>query len=169
MNKQFKNMKIRIKDEEHSRAVQEVLFKLGFGWRGFSRRLEFTDAQALYATKADNSITYSLYVSEFFEVHSAKEVTLEDLQAILKQDTDTRFSRVYSTGVSAAYDPTIPVSDRFDALMLLMLESDCSIMLCDEHYFAYDKWDNETKYQSYEDLITGLAVIKKYKDLVDSV
>ena len=157
MNKQFRNMKIRIKGEEHSRAVQEVLFKLGFGWRGYVRSLEFTEAQALYATKADNSITYSSYDSKFFEEHSAKEVTLEDLQAMLKQGTD-----VENTGLSCGH------TDKLDNLISLLSECDCHILLYPDCYCVYDKWDNETKYQSYEDLIAGLAVIKKYKDLVDN-
>jgi hypothetical protein len=164
MNKQFKNMKIRIKDEEHSRAVQEVLFDLGYSWVYGAKLLSFP-TEYIY-TYSNGNITqdrgaYNEFENdavEHFSNHKNTEVTLEDLQAMLKQDTD-----VENTGLSCEH------TDKFDALMTLMLECDCCITLCDEYYSVYDKWDNETKYHSYEDLIAGLVVIKKYKDLVDSV
>lgn len=49
MTQQFKAMKIRIKDEEHSRLVQEVLFEMGYEWPFHGNEVSHTDAEIIWA------------------------------------------------------------------------------------------------------------------------
>lgn len=58
-----KQIKIRIRDEEHSRQVQNVAFKLGYGWSGTEMFHQYVSKEALFFEKmgySDRSyITYS--------------------------------------------------------------------------------------------------------------
>jgi len=45
---QFKNMKIRIKDASHSRAVQEALFEMGCSWESHGNCVSYTDGEVLW-------------------------------------------------------------------------------------------------------------------------
>lgn len=53
----FKNMKIRIKDEEHSKAVQEALFALGYRWVPNGFQVAHTEKDYLL-TWSEGDITY---------------------------------------------------------------------------------------------------------------
>jgi hypothetical protein len=44
----LKDMKIKIKDEQHSKQVQEALFNMGYEWGDGGRTIKHTDAKALY-------------------------------------------------------------------------------------------------------------------------
>lgn len=88
MTKQLQNMKIRIKDEEHSKQVQECLFKLGYLWCARIKDFKYLDAKALYANNEYNTVTYSDFAGGFFDDQENKEVTLEDLQAMLAETSE---------------------------------------------------------------------------------
>ena len=45
----MKAMKFRVKDEQHSEAIQAKLFELGYRWGERQPKFEYTNAQALYA------------------------------------------------------------------------------------------------------------------------
>lgn len=76
MEPQFKNMKIRIKDEEHSRLVQETLFEMGYEWGGRfqDQCIRFTDKAFLYVG-CDGRLLYGSRVAEF-DSHESEEVEL---------------------------------------------------------------------------------------------
>jgi hypothetical protein len=76
MEPQFKNMKIRIKDKEHSRLVQEALFEMGYKWGGQyqDQCLRFTDKAFLYA-ECDGMLLHG-YSAENFDTNEAEEVEL---------------------------------------------------------------------------------------------
>lgn len=48
MEPQVKNMKIRIKDASHSRAVQEALFEMGCSWESHGNCVSYTDGEVLW-------------------------------------------------------------------------------------------------------------------------
>lgn len=73
MTQQFKAMKIRIKDEQHSRLVQEALFEMGYGWALGRKCISNTSAEALYTSELGH-ITWSGVLS--FDRYSNKEVEL---------------------------------------------------------------------------------------------
>lgn len=53
------DMKICIKDEEHSKAVQEALFNIGYDWRGEKHAsIQHTEYPAIY-TDSYGAITYA--------------------------------------------------------------------------------------------------------------
>ena len=54
---QFKNIKIRIKDEEHSRLVQEALFEMGCRWATGEKYVSYTNSEVLWSD--GSSISYS--------------------------------------------------------------------------------------------------------------
>ncbi len=45
---EFKNMKFRVKDEEHSKQIQEHLFSLGYRWIGNRNAVVYTDSSFLF-------------------------------------------------------------------------------------------------------------------------
>lgn len=75
---ELKNMKIRIKDEEHSRKVQEHLFSLGYRWCVHGQRVVYTDKLYLFTNSDDSLITYG-DDKHWFENHDNTEYVLEEL------------------------------------------------------------------------------------------
>ena len=66
----FANTKIRIKSPEHSKLVQEALFKAGFKW-GAGRGIKLTGKPFLFIYEKD--ITYS-DEERHFNSHEHKEI-----------------------------------------------------------------------------------------------
>ena len=85
----LQNMKIRINSPEHSKEVQECLFKLGYRWN-------HQTVASLYDVDDDNIYAYDhgrIFCStqagqSYFDTHQNKEVTLEDLRAMLAEQYD---------------------------------------------------------------------------------
>jgi len=71
---QFKNMKIRIKDEEHSRLVQETLFEMGYKWLR-SAGVQYTHMPWL-STYEGGCIYYGQSQGSEFDEHQNEEVEL---------------------------------------------------------------------------------------------
>ena len=74
VTQQFKNMKIRIKDEQHSRLVQEALFGMGYTW------LQGAYVQSTHApwlTTYEGGLIYcGFYPRDDFDAHENVEVEL---------------------------------------------------------------------------------------------
>src|SRR5690606_16449290 len=70
------DMKIRIKDEEHSKLVQETAFKEGYRWNGGLQEIKNTNVPFLYLY-ADYKVIQHGRNEYVFENYSAVEVTLE--------------------------------------------------------------------------------------------
>lgn len=73
MTPQLKNMKIRIKDKEHSRLVQEALFEMGYGWDNNVKKVQFTFAGVLF-TETSGIITWAY--ADPLDSYPAEEVEL---------------------------------------------------------------------------------------------
>lgn len=73
MEPQFKNMKIRIKDEEHSRLVQETLFAMGYKWV-LSGGVGYT--QMPWLSTYENGCIYFGSKKSEFDDHQHEEVEL---------------------------------------------------------------------------------------------
>lgn len=78
------NMKFRIQDEEHSKAIQECLFKLGFRWHTNKQKVANLTMPFIYADTEDLMISHHNML-DYFNNHENKETTLEELQAMLNQ------------------------------------------------------------------------------------
>lgn len=90
----MKSIKIRIRDAEHSREVQEILLKMGAKWGCGGSTINYLDKPFLYVTKWATKkweITYSdgkdaEAEETYFRNHKNEEVTLEDLKQMLKEN-----------------------------------------------------------------------------------
>ena len=62
---EFKDMKFRVRDEEHSKQIQETLFGLGYKWATGEPGVNYTYCQYLY-TNNDGDLCYGT-TEEFFD------------------------------------------------------------------------------------------------------
>lgn len=74
VTQQFKAMKIRIKDEEHSRLVQKALFEMGYRWLHYDQEIRFTDKAFIY-TKNDGYLLHGSLIG-CFNADKSEEVEL---------------------------------------------------------------------------------------------
>lgn len=86
MEPQVKNMKIRIKDKEHSRLVQETLFEMGYGWP--DQAVHHTSVPWLTAYDSGR-IYYSTKVADF-DSHENEEVELIATYAFKPVDQEAK-------------------------------------------------------------------------------
>lgn len=62
---QFKAMKIRVKDEEHSRLIQEALFEMGYGWGCYkSKECDYLSANYIL-TEPDGRLYFCMTEESF--------------------------------------------------------------------------------------------------------
>ena len=92
---EFKNMKFRIKDEEHSKKVQDFLLNLGYRWgRGFTEtfipqtKYIYTDKNSKITgsvTSSDDAYQYFLqHENEEYQLKETKSYSLEEVKPIKK-------------------------------------------------------------------------------------
>ena len=78
---EFKNMKFRIKDEEHSKKVQDFLLNLGYRWgRGFTETF-IPRIKYIYTNKNSQitgSVTSSDDAYQYFLQHENEEYQLKE-------------------------------------------------------------------------------------------
>ena len=78
---EFKNMKFRIKDEEHSKKVQDFLLNLGYRWgRGFTETF-IPQTKYIYTNKNSQitgSVTSSNDAYQYFLQHENEEYQLKE-------------------------------------------------------------------------------------------
>jgi len=81
-NYKHENLKFRVKDEAHSREIQELLFKLGYDWLGnASKIVQYTDNN-YHFTYLKGSIKFGNTEQNFLE-KNAKEVNIQYLKSKL--------------------------------------------------------------------------------------
>ncbi len=75
----MKNIKIRIKSEDHSRKVQDHLFSLGYEWKGGGNRYfpNYVEAFTAYEEEDGNKYIYFCYKDSFddYEIQEVELVT----------------------------------------------------------------------------------------------
>ena len=92
MTQQFKAMKIRIKDEEHSRLVQKALFETGYKWWSHSdQEIRYTDKAFIY-TKNDGYLSHGVLI-ETFDADKAEEVELVTTYSFQPVDQEAKRKR----------------------------------------------------------------------------
>lgn len=97
MTQQFKNMKIRIKDEQHSRFVQETLFEMGYGWpeqavsyTNFPWLTTYEDGRIYYGTPA---IDFNSHENEEVELVTTYSIKPVDQEANRKLEEKEAFEK----------------------------------------------------------------------------
>ncbi len=83
---EFKNMKFCVKDEEHSKKIQEHLFSLGYGWLGDSSTIMFVSMPYL-STDNSGKIGYGYNNESFdsllypeYQLKETKSYSLEEIK-----------------------------------------------------------------------------------------
>ena len=87
---EFKDMKFRVDNAEHSEAIQEVLFKLGYSWRNGESMVSLTDKPFLFAYKSGS--IYYWHEADYFESHQHEEYKLVNgdfIKATEEKEVDT--------------------------------------------------------------------------------
>lgn len=78
---EFKAMTFIVQNPEHSKAIQERLFEMGYKWKGEKvPRIESTDYAFLYANSDGTIQRDSEGFEEYFDVNNHTETTLEQIQ-----------------------------------------------------------------------------------------
>ena len=72
----LENIKIKIKSPEHSRQVQEMLFRMGYRWHVNGKKISYQDASILYAY-FNQDIRYSNDEVRF-DTHENKEIWYQE-------------------------------------------------------------------------------------------
>lgn len=75
---QFKAMKFRVKNEEHSKQIQEKLFEMGYEWGSCGAYVSYTYSHDLFTSSAGN-ISYANSEMWFAKQKEHQEYTLEQL------------------------------------------------------------------------------------------
>lgn len=91
MTQQFKAMKIRIKDEEHSRLVQEALFEMGYKWMLSGEGAKYTNEPYVFA-ESDGTILHCDDI-RFFLRDAAEEVELVTTYSLKPVDQEAKRKR----------------------------------------------------------------------------
>lgn len=158
----FQNMKIRIKDAEHSRQVQECLFKLGYKWAFGAKVTVFTPLY-VYAYEDGRAAQDSEYdANSYFEKHSSKETTLEDLQAMLaEQSTDVGKEPEIDAHVN--FTPEQTISTYIKQLQQLLKDSRTAIYIYENEIRICNMCnDDEAIVQSWDEVAEVLKIKQQY-------
>lgn len=92
----LKSIKVRVRDQAESRAVQEVLISFGFGWdKGKRKAVSYTDKEVIYADPEDMSLGYSDYEHARLDKTSIW-VDFMSVPLLVVRDTLTYNGKVYN-------------------------------------------------------------------------
>ena len=101
---EFKNMKFRVKDEEHSKQIQEHLFSLGYRWSGNSNAVGYTDSSFLF-TNNEGRLTQD-YSIAFGEKHPYTEYQLRETKSYSLEEVKP-FKSIVTLGVDLNVEVTV--------------------------------------------------------------
>ena len=73
-------MKFRVKDEEHSKQIQEYLFSLGCKWPSLNQKTQYTNARFLFVD-IRGFITYEQDDNDYFKKHKNVEYQLKETKS----------------------------------------------------------------------------------------
>lgn len=83
----MQDLKFRVKNAEHSTAIQERVFELGPEWHHDGKKVLHLNKPFLYVYFKGKCINYG-EVGDNFLAHQSKEATLDDLYNLAPQKTD---------------------------------------------------------------------------------
>lgn len=75
----YKMMKFLIKDDNHCKEIQELLFKLGYKWESSGQETNHISSTALFVGEFEDNIVFS-DLQSFHEESEYVAVTLEELR-----------------------------------------------------------------------------------------
>ena len=102
---EFKNMKFRVKDEDHSKQIQEYLFSLGYRWDDRFRGVDYTDSVFLFTNlRGYISQTHS---SGFGENHEHPEYRLKETKTYSLEEVKPIKTIVATLGIDLNVEVTV--------------------------------------------------------------
>lgn len=103
---EFKNMKFRVKDEEHSKKIQEYLFSLGYRWTNRIPIPQYIDAIALFADC--HGWLYCLHTdTEYFQSSEYKEYQLKETKSYSLEEVKPVKNIVATLGIDLNVEVTV--------------------------------------------------------------
>lgn len=163
----LQNMKIRIKDPEHSKQVQECLMALGHNrWMHSRHDGEDYKAFAIYVHEdGDYVLSRCNECSEYyFTGHYFQEVTLEDLQRFVE-------AKVLVDSYSATADiPTFSVDNTINTYMSQiqkqLVDTNLVIKIYKDKIHVANMHDNDKAVvQSWDEVLEAIKVKQAYLDV----
>ena len=102
---EFKNMKFRVKDEEHSKQIQEYLFSLGYKWSPLDQKTQYTNARFLFVD-IGGFITYELDNNDYFKKHKNVEYQLKETKSYSLEEVKP-IKKIATLGIDLDIEVTI--------------------------------------------------------------
>lgn len=158
-NSEFTNMKIRVKDEEHSKQIQEVLFSLGYKWRSSSTKPSYLDKKFVY-TYIDGDITYG-GDEHYFKYVISEEVTLEDLQSLLSDTEDRSIDDTSIITSDCTKENTF--TNEISLLQEVLDSIEVSMYLLDESNVNYSPKTFEMYLKGVINTARIMSIMKEYR------
>lgn len=101
---EFKNMKFRVKDEEHSKQIQEYLFSLRYHWDDRTRVVAYTDAAFLFTNR--RGYISQTYNSGYGENHEYPEYRLKETKSYSLEEVKP-IKKIATLGIDLDVEVTI--------------------------------------------------------------
>ena len=151
---QFKKMKMRINNPDHSKAVQEWLFKQGYHW-GDGKRVKYTNSKYLFTNSysANGELTHTSVDEEFKDMWY-KEINVQYLDPHL-------YTTHKSTCVPAkSFTEKPKMKSEFEKLSQQLKHLDKAI---DSHEKKQNKrkLDRERIIEKMEGMMPGYSLVRK--------
>ena len=102
---EFKNMKFRVKDEEHSKQIQEYLFSLGYKWSSLNQKILHTQARFLLVD-IRGFITYEQDDNDYFKKHKNVEYQLKETKSYSLEEVKP-IKKIATLGIDLDIEVTI--------------------------------------------------------------
>ena len=106
MQQEFKNMKFRVKDEEHSKKIQEHLFSLGYKWAHINSVPQFTYAVGLF-TNSYGLLSFLLKNMDAFEQSPDPEYQLKEIISYELEEVKPIKTIVATLGIDLDVEVTV--------------------------------------------------------------
>lgn len=151
---QLKDMKIRIKNSEHSRLVQECLFELGYGWERYTKVVSHDGEKYLY-TRDCGTLWYGTGDNAFHEDYGT-EVTLEQLQEMLAEQSAEQEPEV-------TFNPESTIDTYMKQLQQLLRDSKTSLSIFKDGFILYNEDnDDQTAVEDWDSVLEAIKVKQSY-------
>ena len=103
---EFKNMKFRVKDEEHSKKIQEHLFSLGYKWNNTNSVPQYTSGIGLF-TNSYGWLSFLLNDKEYFEQSTDPEYQLKEIISYELEEVKPVKKIVATLGIDLNIEATV--------------------------------------------------------------
>lgn len=153
---QFKDMKIRIKDAEHCKAVIKCLEKLGYiSWCGNNTDY-LHQVDGVYAYYDKDYVLSRNGGSVCFEREESTEVTLEQLQEMLAEQSAKQEP-------VATFNPESTIDTYIHQLQQLLRDSKTSLSIFKDGFILYNEDnDDQTAVEDWDGVLEAIKAKQNY-------